>query len=74
MQNKCLRLALGADRYTPIRELHRAAHVDTIVEFAAKNVQKFYAHTRTHVNPFVAGITTAPPGKHPHIFPGLEEL
>ncbi|GJQ88011.1 hypothetical protein Trydic_g12935 [Trypoxylus dichotomus] len=67
-------LALGADRYTPIRELHRAAHVDTIVEYAAKQVTRFYAHTRTHVNPFVAGITTAPLGKHPHIFPGLEEL
>ncbi|GJQ75478.1 hypothetical protein Trydic_g8640, partial [Trypoxylus dichotomus] len=73
MQNKCLRLALSADRYTPIRELHRAAHVDTIAEFAAKHATRFYQKTRTHGNPYVAGIMTAPPGKHPHIFPDLEE-
>ncbi|GJQ78661.1 hypothetical protein Trydic_g11764 [Trypoxylus dichotomus] len=74
MQNKCLRLALGADRYTPIRELHRVAQVDMLAEFAAKSATKFYVSTRAHGNPYVAGITTAPPGKHPHIFPDTEEL
>lgn len=42
IQNKCIRLILTRDRYTKIKELHKLAGLQTIVEFTQKISNKFY--------------------------------
>lgn len=68
MQNKCLRLALGAGRRTPIRQLLRRAEIEPISDFIDRTTTAFFEKTADHLNPLIAAITEAPPGKHTHIF------
>ena len=55
-QNKCLRLILGADRYSRIRDLHENTHIPLICEYVEQLSQKFYTTQLQH-NPLTRTIT-----------------
>lgn len=66
MQNKCLRLALGKDRYTTIRELHDEANIPTVKDYVETIAKKFYAGTVTHENRLIQGIISTRGVHHKH--------
>lgn len=43
-QNKCLRLATGADRYTRNTDILNDGKIETIRQFTSKISNKFYTH------------------------------
>lgn len=57
VQNKCLRIILGARRRTPVQTLHENTGIDLLNEYVQQIAEKFYERTESSDNLLIKNIT-----------------
>lgn len=56
-ENKCLRLAVGANRYIRLEDLYEQAKITRLTDYIQEQAQILYTKTTTSNNPLIRGIT-----------------